>query len=190
MNEDYLNDLLNNAYAELTAERERADTIRAEYSDELKHLRAALTAERERVAVSVEALERLARLGNEPHYGNSHGNVIARDALRSALAVVREQEDRAERGWLPGEPPKPYRDEWFIAETIHGDRVVLKALSEECTYNYRTADETYFAAKSIKRWMQFPDSEYVSAAEAERVSFRTQVAALEAEIAALLEEDK
>ena len=28
-----------------------------------------------------EALERLARLGNEPHYGNSIGNDIARAAL-------------------------------------------------------------------------------------------------------------
>jgi hypothetical protein len=27
------------------------------------------------------ALEKLARLGNEPHYGNSIGNQIARDAL-------------------------------------------------------------------------------------------------------------
>jgi len=28
-----------------------------------------------------EALDKLARLGNEPHYGNSHGNVIAQKAL-------------------------------------------------------------------------------------------------------------
>jgi len=31
-----------------------------------------------------EALEKLARLGNEPHYGNSVGNEIALDALRKA----------------------------------------------------------------------------------------------------------
>jgi hypothetical protein len=29
-----------------------------------------------------EALEKLARLGNEPHYGNSDGNMIARRALQ------------------------------------------------------------------------------------------------------------
>lgn len=29
-----------------------------------------------------EALRKLARLGNEPHYGNSIGNQIARDALQ------------------------------------------------------------------------------------------------------------
>jgi hypothetical protein len=28
-----------------------------------------------------EALEKLSRLGNEPHLGNSDGNMIARDAL-------------------------------------------------------------------------------------------------------------
>ena len=32
-------------------------------------------------AALVEALEKLARLGNEPHYGNSDGNMIARQAL-------------------------------------------------------------------------------------------------------------
>ena len=29
-----------------------------------------------------EALEKLSRLGNEPHYGNSTGNTIAREALK------------------------------------------------------------------------------------------------------------
>ena len=33
------------------------------------------------VAELVEALEKLARLGNGEHYGNSDGNMIARDAL-------------------------------------------------------------------------------------------------------------
>ena len=65
--------------------------------------------------------------------------------------------------WMDGEPPLPHRDEWFIAETIHGDRVVLRALPEEWTYDYTTADGTRMAAKSIRRWMQFPDSEYLPA---------------------------
>jgi hypothetical protein len=64
--------------------------------------------------------------------------------------------------WLDGEPPHPWNQEWFIAETIYGDRVVLKALPEDHTYDYKTADETYMAARNIKRWMQFPDSEYVA----------------------------
>ncbi len=39
---------------------------------------AAVVAQRDEL---VSALEKLARLGNEPHYGNSIGNQIARDAL-------------------------------------------------------------------------------------------------------------
>lgn len=64
--------------------------------------------------------------------------------------------------WHDGEPPKPWRNEWFIAETTHRDRVVLKALPDEWTYDYKTADETYIMAKNIKRWMQFPDSQFVA----------------------------
>ena len=77
------------------------------------------------------------------------------ERLNAELAAARAL------AWIPGEPPKPYRSEWFIAETIHGDRVVLTALPEEYTYDYKTADDTYLMARNIKRWMQFPDSEYV-----------------------------
>ena len=34
-----------------------------------------------RIVVLEAALDRLSKLGNEPHYGNSTGNVIARIAL-------------------------------------------------------------------------------------------------------------
>lgn len=63
--------------------------------------------------------------------------------------------------WFDGEPPHPWNKEWFIAETIHGDRVVLCALHEEHTYDYSTANGTYLLAKNVKRWCQFPDSAYV-----------------------------
>lgn len=63
--------------------------------------------------------------------------------------------------WYEGEPPHPWRCEWFIAQTIHGDKVVLRSLPEEHTYDYKTADETYMVAKNIKLWMQFPDSEFL-----------------------------
>lgn len=66
--------------------------------------------------------------------------------------------------WLDGEPPHPWREEWFIAETIYGDRVVLRYMGDDMSYQYKTADETYMAAKNIKRWMQFPDGQYISAA--------------------------
>ena len=64
--------------------------------------------------------------------------------------------------WLDGSPPKPYGNEWFIAETTYGDRVVLKTLPDDYSYDYKTADETYIKADKIRRWMQFPDSNYCS----------------------------
>ena len=88
------------------------------------------------------------------------------ERLNAELAAARAL------AWIPGAPPKPYRSEWFIAETIHGDRVVLTALPEEYTYDYKTADDTYLMARNIKRWMQFPDSEFKSAAEAEAARLR------------------
>ena len=36
----------------------------------------------------VEALDKLARLGNEPHFGNSDGNVIAQEALTAGRAAL------------------------------------------------------------------------------------------------------
>jgi hypothetical protein len=86
-------------------------------------------------------------------------------ALATEVLEARALADHAERRhWHDGEPPKPQRDEWFIAETIYGDRVCLKALPEEFTYDYKTADETYIAARNIKRWMRFPDSHFIEPA--------------------------
>lgn len=61
--------------------------------------------------------------------------------------------------WLKGCPDKVRGSEWFIA-IANGHRVVLKALPEEVSYDYKTADETYYLARCISAWMQFPDSEF------------------------------
>lgn len=66
--------------------------------------------------------------------------------------------------WRDGPPPKPWSGEWFIALTTYGDRVVLTALPEEWTYDFKTADETYIMASKVAKWMQFPDSEYIAPA--------------------------
>jgi hypothetical protein len=67
--------------------------------------------------------------------------------------------------WYEGAPPFPQDQEWFIAETIYGDRVVLRSLDEgrehKHTYDFKTADGTYMATRIIKRWMQFPDCAYL-----------------------------
>jgi hypothetical protein len=63
--------------------------------------------------------------------------------------------------WRDGPPPFPQDQEWFIAETKHG-KAVLRALPDEHTYDYTTADHTYIIRANIKRWAQFPDSEYIA----------------------------
>ncbi|MGA4275628.1 hypothetical protein ACI2VH_02665 [Ralstonia nicotianae] len=88
----------------------------------------------------------------------------AEPTVKQSLTVEQAEpgaEERAPLTWYDGEPPFPQREEWFIAETIFGDRVVLRALSEHHSYDYTTADHTYMKAKNIERWMQFPDCEYL-----------------------------
>lgn len=93
-------------------------------------------------------------------------------SLMASLSAMTKRAEKAEaevselRGgyltWLDGQPPHPFNQEWFIAETTFGDKVVLKALPKEYSYDFETADETYIKADKIKRWMQFPQSEYIS----------------------------
>lgn len=71
-------------------------------------------------------------------------------------------------GWHNGYPPHPFNKEWFIAVTKHGGRVVLRALPEEYSYDFKTADETYFKKENIVKWMQFPDSSFIPYEETAR----------------------
>lgn len=93
--------------------------------------------------------------------GVSHNHREAmRYALRSIALPVKVPDGFQ---WIDGIPVHPWDTEWFIAELDNGDRVVLKALPKEYTYDFKTADETYLAKRRISRWMQFPDSEFVAA---------------------------
>ncbi|WP_439392388.1 hypothetical protein ACRQ5Q_22595 [Bradyrhizobium sp. PMVTL-01] len=76
--------------------------------------------------------------------------------------VTAAQTEELRLEWRDGPPPKPWSEEWFIAETTFGDRVCLTALPEEWTYDFKTADDTYIKADKINRWMQFPDSAYIA----------------------------
>lgn len=64
--------------------------------------------------------------------------------------------------WRDGAPCNPWATEWFIAETTYGDRVVLTALPEDYFYDFKTADETHIKHDKIKRWAQFPDSQFIA----------------------------
>lgn len=46
------------------------------------------------VDVATTALEKLSRLGNEPHLGNSDGNVIAHIALKEIAALNTGEQDK------------------------------------------------------------------------------------------------
>jgi len=58
----------------LKGDGKRAEDVTGELADRIE----AMTA---KLAKAVEALDRLARLGNGDRYGNSEGNVIARATL-------------------------------------------------------------------------------------------------------------
>ena len=67
--------------------------------------------------------------------------------------------------WHEGAPPFPQDQEWFIAETRYGDRVVLRSLDEgrehKGRYAFTTACGTHVKAEAVTRWMQFPDCAYL-----------------------------
>lgn len=81
------------------------------------------------------------------------------DEALSKLAAMESQKDNC---WNEGVPRDHWADEWFIARLDTGERVVLTALPEEYSYDFKTADETYYKAYRVKSWMQFPDSQYTA----------------------------
>lgn len=68
-------------------------SIFSELHEQIVDLEQQLEAAERRNAELVEALEKLARLGNGDHYGNSQGNMIAREALAHS---AQEKADAAE----------------------------------------------------------------------------------------------
>lgn len=80
-------------------------------------------------------------------------------ALRSPVAT----REPAATEWRDGAPAKPWSEEWFLAQTTFGDVVVLRALPEEYTYDFKTADDTYIKRDRIKRWAHLASiSEYAA----------------------------
>lgn len=112
-----------------------------------------------------------------------HEQCITADLNPDFLSALEASQAEVERlrgdGWVEGVPPSPWSKEWFIAETVHSQRVVLTALPEEYTYDFKTADDTYIMARNIKRWMPFPDSEYVSPATSALTTAQERIAELE-----------
>ena len=106
-------------------------------------------------------------------YGHLKGRIeilkkaaIQKDEKQDDKEVIARLEahlaDKDKMLWKDGFPSKTYADEWFIAELKDSRRVVLRSLYDEHSYDFTTADETYGNKELIKRWMQFPDSEFLS----------------------------
>lgn len=153
----------------------RADYVLkcTEYNDTTEFARG-LIAERDELRGEIARHER-----NNTHIGKMF------DQLRADLAAAVAERDKLRAidcGWIAGQPPRYIGEEWFIAKTIHSERVVLRALGDGHSYDYTTADGTYMRAKNIVKWMQFPDSQYKSAAIAE-ITVRAEQA--EARLAAI-----
>jgi hypothetical protein len=135
--------------------------------------------------------DHLAAMGAKDAEMLRYGAILDAEMARLNAALERaEQEamalrDAAAHCWLLGEPPKRYRDEWFIAETTWGDRVVLRSLPDMHAHDYKTADDTYMLAKNVSRWMQFPDSEYVPAIQQEAAALRADAELLRELVAGL-----
>lgn len=134
---------------------------------------------------ALEALGALTAKGRVPPTGLVFSKAQASAAsLRAALA---EQPAELEP-WYPGHPPFPQDQEWFIAETVYGDRVCLRSLDEgrehKGSYAFTTADGTYLKAEVVRRWMQFPDCEYLppSAPEAPQPAKRVPLTEEEIDI--------
>ena len=84
-----------------------------------------------------------------------------RDLKELNTKLKQQLEEKDNKIWHKGHPNHVYGSEWFIAITVWGDKVVLKELPEEYSYDYTTADETYIKRDKIKKWMQFPNSNFI-----------------------------
>ena len=63
--------------------------------------------------------------------------------LETELTQAKAQVEEALR-WHEGYPDRIYGSEWFIACLDNGEKIVLRQLPEDFSYDYKTADETYY----------------------------------------------
>lgn len=86
------------------------------------------------------------------------GRSIEMDKLAAENVALRNSSSHALQ---TGEPPKIYREEWFIARVKGRGFAVLRSLPEEYSHDYTTLDATYFRKDLILEWMQLPNSEFL-----------------------------
>jgi hypothetical protein len=100
---------------------------------------------------------RISKLEAEAEHYKDAFKVVEAEMLELKAQVL----EKDNKIWHKGYPNHVYGSEWFIAETTYGGKVVLVELPAEHSYDYTTKDETYIKKENVKRWMQFPNSEFV-----------------------------
>lgn len=83
------------------------------------------------------------------------------ESATCAKSQVEQLDEPAAGPWIDGSPPAPWDDEWFLAATISGNKIVLKPLPQEYAYDFATADGTYMMRASVRKWAQLSTSQYV-----------------------------
>lgn len=99
-------------------------------------------------------------VNHTPYYDAQDLQTYAAAQVQSTLSRLPAPEVR-ELTWYDGVPPFPQNQEWFIAQTVDGGSIVLRALEQPHSYDYTTRDHTYLKANRILKWMQFPGCEYL-----------------------------
>lgn len=90
--------------------------------------------------------------------------VTGLDYVEQALALLDSlsaPDAKEGQGWIQGEPPSPWNTEWFFAKLKNGTYAVLCRLPEEYSYDYKTADETYYKKDWVIGWMPIPETEFM-----------------------------
>lgn len=94
--------------------------------------------------------------------GTATQSTLAFNNLLALLAQPASEPKPAAGEWREGSPPHPWDSEWFLAEMREGAFVVLRPLPEGYTYDFTTADGTYFMRQSIIKWAQLSGSDYIA----------------------------
>lgn len=122
---------LQNEVDELTRQRDELEKL-CNYNERVMQ---ELLQQRDELAA---ALEKLARLGNEPHYGNSIGNQVARDALAKVGAGTTARPPTP-TGWSDTDWLKHLQEQQHPLAGLHINQGSMDAAADayEAEYNAR-----------------------------------------------------
>ena len=90
--------------------------------------------------------------------------------LKQKVARLEKENERLKDNaieWNEGWPKKHFFDgarnnkrEWFLALLTRGEMVVLTALPESYSYDFRTGEDTYIKKECVAKWSLLPESQW------------------------------